>query len=261
MPAEGAAGAPLDTLRWIATRFGLAHDAVKDGKVIVVVDGLPVHVFLTIRSVGSTSTKWTVVGVRECDMPGANLQWHFAIRPTRPGDARDVSAGYLRDIVFGDEPFDRAFVVEAAPEDAVRALLDDDARRELVALAPLSLSSTKAHGIEIECEGWTEPVDTLERIVRLVARLAASLGPAAHAAAEERRRAAMAKGYRDVGLTREAVQRERAADIRAFRDQRARREQRDRHLAMVGLVLALLAVLGMIAGISWLVDYGRAHNW
>jgi hypothetical protein len=259
MEFEPASTAPLTPLRELASRFGVAQDAARDGAIAIAVDGLPVHVAYTLRSAGSTLTQWTTVGVKSSDMPGPHLTWHIAIRPTDGGDAGEVRAGRLRDIVLGDPPFDEAFLVEAAPEDAIRAMLDEHARSELLALLPLYLQSTKDFGVEITRKEWTENVDTLERIVRLVARLAASLSPGAHEAGEARRRAS-ARGYRDAPLTSADIEREREADLRAFNEQRERRRRRERRIAIVALAVALLAVVGMFWGIDWLGEVVKASE-
>lgn len=251
----------MRALRELAKRIGTDAEP-RDAELVVTLDGVPVHVVYELRTLGSTSTKWTTVGVRSADMPGKRLAWNLNVRRQRPSDAQDIREGYLRDLVFDDPPFDDMFLVEAAPEDAVRALFDARARRELVALAPPYIMSTKTFGIELAWDDeWIDDVDRLERAARLIGRLGATFVHVAHEAAEDRRRRAAAKGYRDVALTTEDVHRERAEDIRAFEAQRARRRKRDGRIALVVLVIALLVIGAFIWGISWLVDFGKAHGW
>src|ERR1700722_2326941 len=70
--------------------------------------------------------------------PGApQLELH--LKPQTRDDEGLVQRGEEIDVVVGDPPFDSAFVVEAAPAETVRALLDPHTRSMLRALLPCEL--------------------------------------------------------------------------------------------------------------------------
>ena len=54
-------------------------------------------------------------------------------------ELQQVRAGRAIDVIVGDEAFDDAFIVEAAPSDVARKLLDAETRRRLLGLRPLRL--------------------------------------------------------------------------------------------------------------------------
>jgi hypothetical protein len=62
------------------------------------------------------------------------------LRPETRWGVRDVEHGRAIDIVLGDEAFDDSFLVEAAPADIARALLDRDTRTALLAFHPCRLT-------------------------------------------------------------------------------------------------------------------------
>jgi hypothetical protein len=58
------------------------------------------------------------------------------LRPQTPREQCALDRGEAIDVELGDEAFDRAFVVEVAPLEVVRPLLDEPTRAALLALAP-----------------------------------------------------------------------------------------------------------------------------
>jgi len=62
------------------------------------------------------------------------------LRPETRWGVRDVEHGRAIDLVLGDEAFDDSFLVEAAPADMARALLDRDTRTALLAFFPCRLT-------------------------------------------------------------------------------------------------------------------------
>ena len=139
-----------------------------------VVDGMPVEVRFVLRSSGSSSSKWTEIGVKSEHIQGFAFTFNFDVREATRGDAADVREGRLRDLVVGDGAFDEAFVVEAAPADVARLMFDETARAEMLALRPLRVISTKVYAVMIERLDWIEDVDLLERLVKLTVRIAAT---------------------------------------------------------------------------------------
>jgi hypothetical protein len=62
------------------------------------------------------------------------------LRPETRWGARDVEHGRAIDLVLGDQAFDDSFLVEAAPADVARALLDPETRTALLTFHPCRLT-------------------------------------------------------------------------------------------------------------------------
>jgi hypothetical protein len=62
------------------------------------------------------------------------------LRPETRWGARDVEQGRAIDLVLGDQAFDDSFLVEAAPADIARALLDHETRTALLTFHPCRLT-------------------------------------------------------------------------------------------------------------------------
>ncbi len=224
----------------------LAATARGDGELDAVVDGVPVEVRFVLRTQGSSSSKWTEVGAQSTSLKGFAFAFNFDVRETQDYDAAHVRAGRLRDLVLGDAAFDEAFVVEAAPEEVARLMFDETTRAEMLALRPLRVISTSKYAVMIERLDWSEDVDLLERLVRLVVRIAASLTPSAREAALARRRTAQTRGYRDHAPTDEEIRAEWDADLAAMNVQAERRAIRSRRIALT-FAFSTLAIIAAAA--------------
>src|SRR5579859_7204539 len=62
------------------------------------------------------------------------------LRPETSWGVRDVERGRAIDLVLGDQAFDDSFLVEAAPADVARALLDQQTRTALLTFHPCQLT-------------------------------------------------------------------------------------------------------------------------
>ncbi len=62
------------------------------------------------------------------------------LRPETRWGVRDVEHGRAIDLVLGDEAFDDSFLVEAAPADMARALIDRETRTALLSFHPCRLT-------------------------------------------------------------------------------------------------------------------------
>lgn len=91
---------------------------------------------------------------------------HFLmdLRPQSVEEVRAVARGDAFDMTIGDDPFDRAFVIEAAPSNVVAALLEDTTRARLLALSPCRLMCTDDRVRLIKWGNRTQP-KVVERIV------------------------------------------------------------------------------------------------
>ena len=230
-------------LSLLAARLGV--EPLEDG-IDAVVDGVPVEIRFVMRSHGSSSSKWTEISVKSKHLKGFPMTFNFHVRPTEHGDAQDVRDGRTRDIVLGHAAFDEAFVVEAAPEEVVRRMLDATTRDHMLAEHPLRVISTPKNAILIERSDWVEDVDLLERLTKLTVRLAASIAPAAReAAAARRHHGAQERGYRDRAPTDEEIRAEWDLDVQRLAAQIERRRARAQKN---GIVLALFLLIAVLAG-------------
>jgi hypothetical protein len=117
------------------------------------------------------------------------------LRPQTVRELRLVHDGEAVDLILGDAAFDRAYVVEGAPEVVVRELLDAALRARLVAAAPLLV---RCDGPEITVarpDWFIEPEEALTLL-----ELALDLAEAVPAAARRAQRAGELSGdpYRSV---------------------------------------------------------------
>jgi hypothetical protein len=101
-----------------------------------------------------------------CTVPLQEGALHFVmeLRPQSETEALAVARGEAVDVAVGDDLFDRAFVIEAAPSNVVAALLDDATRARLLALSPCRLVCTDDRVRLIKWGNCTQP-EVVERIV------------------------------------------------------------------------------------------------
>jgi hypothetical protein len=99
-------------------------------------------------------------------LPEGVLRFAMELRPQTAAEQRALERGDAIDVELGDEVFDRAFVIEAAPGDVVRVLLDEPARAALLALRPCRFA-LDAGELHVSKPGtWVAPPD-VARLVRL----------------------------------------------------------------------------------------------
>jgi hypothetical protein len=170
------------------------------------------------------------------------------LRARTPDAQHALDRGDAIEVQLGDEAFDRAFVVEAAPSDVIRALLDESTRAALLALAPcrfaldagalhLSKRGTRtSKAIVAQVVGLC--VDVRERVERLPLEMARHREPA---------------GYRGA-LGEAAARPEDAAradaEIAAVED--ARRARRQAQGMKAGVAIITTVVVGTTL-LEWLV--------
>jgi hypothetical protein len=88
-----------------------------------------------------SSGKRRVVSTLCCaSLPIERPAFEMDLRPETRWGARDVEHGRAIDLVLGDQDFDDSFLVEAAPADLARALLDRETRTALLAFHPCRLT-------------------------------------------------------------------------------------------------------------------------
>ncbi len=155
---------------------GMAHRPGREGwahttmpRVDGVIDDVPVALELVI----GTSDYQTVA----LAAPTVPLVGHVEV--TREGLVASLAKAFgAQDVVLGDDPFDRAFLVKSAPPDVARQLLVDEVRAEMLALPTTRLAyddgSEHAHPalVVFAVGALVESPGILDRMLRLVATLA-----------------------------------------------------------------------------------------
>ncbi|XXX75820.1 hypothetical protein WMF30_50040 [Sorangium sp. So ce134] len=121
------------------------------------------------KSVGSMTLTWT-----EAHVPiHAGLELLLSIRPSTPRDEREVAQGAAVDHRLGDPAFDAAFIVEGAPERLVREIVDEEARRGLLALRPEHVL-TRPGALTVQMPDWVDEAERAALLVQTAARLGAA---------------------------------------------------------------------------------------
>jgi hypothetical protein len=239
-------------LETIAQQLGGRADA---NQAIGSYRGLPVVYRFESRGAGSSSESWTEVDVYVS--PAYPLTLH--VRRQVASDTAHIVRGTMIDVEVGDLAFDPAFLVEAAPADVARQLLDREARCYLAAHAEIDLETVVTNGrkvLRLGIRGWLEELPEALAAIEVTTRIVSRVRDA-FAAVEE------PAGFRDDGSPYRplpddrpaqdgAVAREReVAHVEQLRTERA---QDARNTAVVVLLLVLVGFLTLIAVIG-----GLAH--
>lgn len=158
------------TLGSIGNWLGYPHD-VGENFVIAKRDGATVKLAYETRGSGSTSQSWTEVSV---DIPAA-YPLTLYIRRHALFDGSKIAGGTMVDVIVGDEAFDTAYLVEAAPAAVVRELIDHRARAYLMGASHMELV-TERHGaratLKLSIRRWEEDFPSAQVLVDEAIRLA-----------------------------------------------------------------------------------------
>jgi hypothetical protein len=100
-------------------------------------------------------------------------------------ELEQVRAGRAVDVIVGDQAFDDAFIVEAAPSDVAKKLLDAEIRRMLLAMRPVRLGVAK-DTLWLDVMGVVGHVAIAKSMLELVLALTRRVGEIPRAIAEER---------------------------------------------------------------------------
>jgi hypothetical protein len=194
------------------------------------VRGLRRGIALVFRFASHSSAQWTQLDV---GLAGAKLS--LALRQQTEGERAHIAAGRGTDVQLGDRAFDDAFIVESAPADVVRELLDAPIRRRLLALRPFTIEPLGS-GFRIEKSGWVDEAAIAEEMIDLGAAIAERV-PASLAHVETQRFTSYRVPRVDAGTAADR----RDAEIAAVVD---RTEARKKHNQLVGC-MAMLAVIAI----------------
>lgn len=211
------------------------------------IDGVPIVVRFGTRGSGSDTQPWTEIDV---EVPRA---YPLAIYIRRHAwlDQGRIERGDMIDVQLGDPEFDRAFLVEAAPEDVVRALLDATTRSFLSAHDRAELETIvegELRYLRFAVPGWLEDLAAVTPAIHQVARIGARVRTAY--ADVDRPAPAQAGGspYRSELADQPArdASAARAAEVAALEAIRAARAGRQKVMVvalMVGIAIVWLVLV------------------
>lgn len=154
-----------------------------------VVRGVPVR--WDMLGAGERGTMHTICSVSLTQAPPFLLE----LRKQTGEELEQVRTGRAVDVIVDDPAFDDAFIVEAAPAEAARRLLDADVRRMLLAMQPLRLCIAK-DTLWLDVIGVVGHVAIAKSMLELVLSMARRIGEMPRALAEKRM-TAEARGAED----------------------------------------------------------------
>ncbi len=158
------------TLHSLGNWLGYPYD-VGDNFVTAKRDGVQVRLAYETRGSGSSAMSWTEVSV---DIPAA---YPLTLYVRRHGffDGGKIAGGTMVDVILGDQAFDDAYLVEAAPADVVRELIDHRARAYLMGASYMELV-TERHGgralLKLSIRRWEEDFPSAQVLIDEAIRLA-----------------------------------------------------------------------------------------
>jgi hypothetical protein len=233
-------------LHQIAAHFaGDAQGAVASGRL----HGIPVMFRFTTHGSGSNARPWTEIDV---EVPAS---YPLAIHLRRHAwlDKGRIARGDMIDLQLGDPAFDEAFLVEAAPEDIARGLLDAGARSFLLAHGRIELDTVSEGDLRFlrfALQGWIEDVPAatlaIDHAVRFGARVREAYA-AADSAVPVRVGGAPYRPALDAQPMRDASA-ARVAEVAALEALRAARARRHTVMVVAIMVAILIVWLAMMRG-------------
>lgn len=207
----------------------------------------PVH-GLSVRYTLTTGKRRVQSTLCCADLPIERPPFEMDLRPETRSGQRDVERGRAIDLVLGDEAFDDSFLVEAAPAEIARALLDRETRTALLAFHPCRLTVL---GDEVRFNKMAPLAEFAEarRVLELCTHVRSRLESLPALLHEERlaqARESASAGYRGpspqaIGAL--ATSSQSAAELAALRRMRARRTMLRSAQVMALVTLAIVAWL------------------
>ena len=221
---------------------------VKELVVDASLSGVGVALRLTARGSGKQRQLWTEIDVA---LPPKYPLTMLVRRHTFRDDSK-ITRGEMVDIKLGDRAFDDAFLVEAAPADVMKNLLDEPVRRLLLLAfeAPTLETIPDEATLRFATHGWLrDPARAVEAMQTL-----ASVGARvrrAYAAADEAIPARIEGGpFRETidDAPKQDAQHARVEEVRRVEQVRADRVHNERLLAAVLVIggAVLIAFLVML---------------
>jgi len=239
------------TFSWMGDKLGGGYDAAKR-RAWGELANAKVEFRFTTRGSGKSTTYWTEI---DAEIP-AKYPLRLFIRKHGWLDQGKIDRGEMVDVIVGDPEFDDHFLVEAAPADVARLLLDRRERAYLLALSDkLWLEVTSVHDgdramIRLAVRQWVYDVNDAMRGVEAMAAIAGRLRDAyvnVEQATEVRDVGTPYRPMLDDGAAREAADArlQEVARVDHIRTERAAREQ---VVAIVVIVVFVLIAIFAMAG-------------
>lgn len=242
----GAKAKRADTLAKLAAAFGGVPDP-KRSLVVAKRRDLAMTYKFADRGAGSSHEPWT-----ECDVE-IPARYPLTMRIVRGKPSkRDLQEGLVIDVEIGSTRFDDDFIVEAAPVDVIRQLIDHEARQLLQSHGKPELTTEKVDDsamLRLAIPGWEENPDKALALADGVARIASRIRDAYAAAEAAVEKPEVGSPYRaevDLQPARDA-QDTREKEIAAVQEVAARRHERSRATAQNVIILTFLALFSLLA--------------
>jgi hypothetical protein len=108
-------------------------------------------------------------------LPPDSPRLEMELRPQTPGELRHVEKGRAIDLILGDDAFDDAFIVEAAPSEVARELLDEPIRAALLTFWPCRLT-VAARELCFDKGGFIEQPGEVKRLLEMCVAACGRLG-------------------------------------------------------------------------------------
>lgn len=215
--------------------------------------GVAVRFHFDDRGLGSSVEHWTLI---EAELP-ASYPLAIHVRPHGWTDRALRARGEMVDVKLGDAAFDAAFLVEAAPEDVARQLLDAGARGLLLSHRRAELDTVSDESkrvLRLALRGWLEDPGAALHAIEHVARIAAQVR-AAYAETQPAQSAQLTGAPYRPQLD-EPPPRDAAGEVAALDAQRTRRPDPSGLQRAVTSAATLLAtgaaLLALAAVVRWL---------
>jgi hypothetical protein len=142
--------------------------------VYATVDGVETVFRLAVRGSGKSAQRWTEV---EVEVP-AKYPLTLLVRRHEWRDGGKIERGEMVDVELGDRSFDDEFLVEAAPADVVKLLVDRKIRELMWSLENPELQTLRRDGkavVQLAVRDWIRDRDHAARITRTLAVLGGSV--------------------------------------------------------------------------------------
>jgi hypothetical protein len=208
--------------------------------------GLETTYRFATRGSSSNTEHWTEI---EIELPPYPLS--FNVRRHGWFDRGKIERGTMVDVIVGDPVFDEAFLVEAAPADAVKRLLDDVVRTQLATYRTVELTTETKDDqkvLRLAIRGWIEQEGDAQRAAELPVRIASRVRAVFAHLEKEAPTSIEGSPYRPMidGAAARATAAKREAEVAAIELLRTERARRAKTLAVILFVafgVGLLAFL------------------
>lgn len=208
--------------------------------------GVATRFAFTKRSSGKSSENWTEI---TAELP-AKYPLEIFVRRHAWLDHGKIERGTMVDVVLGDPAFDDAFLVEAAPADVARILIDAPARSLLAGEPVVELSTTDVDGqrvLKLATRRWIETSSEAVRLIDATTLIASRVRDAFAQADAAVPVAETGSPYRAIAAPQLDRANDRSAEVETVRALRAERRVRGTALAFGLVIAAILAAVAMAA--------------